>query len=234
MSKQCRICLEENEDLDNLFSPCSCKGTQKYVHKKCLERWRQDNIDNDNYDRCQECRTEYETIEIGNKCFCLKWHIRLLHRFFKKSIFSIFINLLLMSGVGSLGLFIFNKFNLHVNYWEIDNNIFMILYVGNFLLTVLFLVFYSLLSVINYFKNDYNSWISSNYININKIRGMLSFNLFITLLIPYLGFFSSIFVLNLNAVFFIEYFFEKYLNDTTEVIDISKNQTELSELLIVE
>jgi hypothetical protein len=90
------------------------------------------------------------------------------------------------------------------------------------------------LSVINYFKNDYNSWISSNYININKIRGMLSFNLFITLLIPYLGFFSSIFVLNLNAVFFIEYFFEKYLNDTTEVIDISKNQTELSELLIVE
>ena len=72
MSKQCRICLEENEDLDNLFSPCSCTGTQKFVHKKCLERWRQENIKNDNYYRCQECRTEYETIEIGNKCFCLK------------------------------------------------------------------------------------------------------------------------------------------------------------------
>ena len=234
MSKQCRICLEENEDLDDLFSPCSCNGTQKYVHKKCLERWRQENIDNDNYDRCQECRTEYKTKEISKKCFCLKWHIRLFHRFFNKSSSSIFINLLLMFGVGLLGNIIFKILHLNLNFFEIDEYIFINLNIGNFLISGFFLVFYSLLSIINYFNNDFNFWVSSNYLNIHKIHTLFLLNLLFTLLIPYLGFFFGIFILHLNAVFFIEYFFGNYLVDKTQVIDLPKedNITELSELLI--
>ncbi|KAG6760602.1 hypothetical protein POTOM_037125 [Populus tomentosa] len=35
---QCRICLDnEGEDL---IAPCHCKGTQKYVHRSCLDNWR--------------------------------------------------------------------------------------------------------------------------------------------------------------------------------------------------
>ncbi|XP_010273535.1 PREDICTED: uncharacterized protein LOC104609042 isoform X2 [Nelumbo nucifera] len=35
---QCRICLDtEGEDL---IAPCHCKGTQKYVHRSCLDHWR--------------------------------------------------------------------------------------------------------------------------------------------------------------------------------------------------
>ncbi|KAK9823070.1 hypothetical protein WJX81_006746 [Elliptochloris bilobata] len=34
----CRICFEESEQAD-LISPCRCKGTQRYVHLKCLRRW---------------------------------------------------------------------------------------------------------------------------------------------------------------------------------------------------
>ncbi|CAH8372251.1 unnamed protein product [Eruca vesicaria subsp. sativa] len=38
----CRICLEENNSSgdEELISPCMCKGTQKFVHRSCLDRWR--------------------------------------------------------------------------------------------------------------------------------------------------------------------------------------------------
>ena len=38
--KSCRICLgEENEDENELISPCKCSGTMKYIHLKCLQEW---------------------------------------------------------------------------------------------------------------------------------------------------------------------------------------------------
>ena len=40
---QCRICLD-NEG-DDLIAPCNCKGTQKYVHRSCLDNWRSTKID---------------------------------------------------------------------------------------------------------------------------------------------------------------------------------------------
>jgi len=41
--RQCKICLggeEEEDELGRLISPCKCKGTIKYVHLECLNRWR--------------------------------------------------------------------------------------------------------------------------------------------------------------------------------------------------
>lgn len=35
--QQCRICFETD---GTMISPCLCKGTSKYVHTECLERWR--------------------------------------------------------------------------------------------------------------------------------------------------------------------------------------------------
>lgn len=34
----CRICMEESDN-KRLLRPCQCKGTQAFVHKKCLETW---------------------------------------------------------------------------------------------------------------------------------------------------------------------------------------------------
>lgn len=34
----CRYCFSEENEPD-LVSPCKCKGTTKYVHKKCLKEW---------------------------------------------------------------------------------------------------------------------------------------------------------------------------------------------------
>ncbi|KAK6266614.1 hypothetical protein QUC31_017451 [Theobroma cacao] len=35
---ECRICHDEDEDL-NMEIPCSCRGSLKYAHRKCVQRW---------------------------------------------------------------------------------------------------------------------------------------------------------------------------------------------------
>ncbi|XP_019172986.1 PREDICTED: uncharacterized protein LOC109168414 isoform X2 [Ipomoea nil] len=35
---ECRICHDEDEDL-NMEIPCSCRGSLKYVHRRCAQRW---------------------------------------------------------------------------------------------------------------------------------------------------------------------------------------------------
>ena len=54
MPNECRYCLEGG---GLLISPCACSGTNQYVHRECLDRWRSTNPD---YDRiCRECNTPY-------------------------------------------------------------------------------------------------------------------------------------------------------------------------------
>jgi len=48
----CRICYEPN----NLIVPCKCSGTIKYVHKACLDTYR--DISN-NYSKCNTCNFVY-------------------------------------------------------------------------------------------------------------------------------------------------------------------------------
>ncbi|TKY64831.1 E3 ubiquitin ligase SUD1 [Spatholobus suberectus] len=35
---QCRICHDDDAD-SNMDTPCSCRGTLKYAHQKCVQRW---------------------------------------------------------------------------------------------------------------------------------------------------------------------------------------------------
>ena len=57
--KECRICFETYEDeIDKLFSPCRCNGTQKYIHESCLNRWRLENINNEKSKKCEICKTD--------------------------------------------------------------------------------------------------------------------------------------------------------------------------------
>jgi len=37
---QCRICMEEEVCEDELVAPCTCSGTQQWVHPDCLRTWR--------------------------------------------------------------------------------------------------------------------------------------------------------------------------------------------------
>jgi hypothetical protein len=59
MNKECRICLEDINDISNkLITPCLCKGSCRYVHEGCLGIWRK--IDNLNCKTCPTCKYNYK------------------------------------------------------------------------------------------------------------------------------------------------------------------------------
>ncbi|KAG0055874.1 hypothetical protein BGZ83_007163 [Gryganskiella cystojenkinii] len=59
--RRCRICLEgDNEPtLGHLISPCHCKGSSRYIHLKCLERWRELSPRKESFYRCDTCHYHY-------------------------------------------------------------------------------------------------------------------------------------------------------------------------------
>jgi hypothetical protein len=72
--RECRICLDSNiSEKGELISPCACAGSQKYIHRDCLNRWRNGNRDRESYTNCEICKSPY-IIEQG---FPLEtWKIR--------------------------------------------------------------------------------------------------------------------------------------------------------------
>lgn len=71
---ECRICFLK-ESYDNRFiTPCLCKGYSKYIHRKCLNEWREINVGKEAYMKCMECNYEYNIdyeypIEKTNYCY---------------------------------------------------------------------------------------------------------------------------------------------------------------------
>jgi len=59
IDRECRICFELENNEYIFISPCDCKGTSKYVHLECLQKWRKLNRGRYAYDRCMECTKEY-------------------------------------------------------------------------------------------------------------------------------------------------------------------------------
>ena len=57
--RECRICFE-NDNPEDLISPCLCDGTSKWVHRKCLNEWRETNIDKPANTNCMECKYKYK------------------------------------------------------------------------------------------------------------------------------------------------------------------------------
>ena len=59
----CRICLEGSDHTselhaERLISPCSCRGTQGWVHRGCLDQWRATREDRA-FSHCTECHFAY-------------------------------------------------------------------------------------------------------------------------------------------------------------------------------
>ncbi|KAI9085592.1 hypothetical protein K1719_032435 [Acacia pycnantha] len=52
---QCRICHDEDED-SNMETPCSCSGSLKYAHRKCVQRWCNEKGDI----ICEICRQQFK------------------------------------------------------------------------------------------------------------------------------------------------------------------------------
>lgn len=57
---QCRFCFESDGEL---ISPCNCRGTLKYIHIECLQKWRKTlpfNVFNKRDIKCEICHKYYE------------------------------------------------------------------------------------------------------------------------------------------------------------------------------
>lgn len=65
--RYCWVCFAtEEEDLDaggvvEWIMPCNCKGTLRWVHQSCLQRWVDEKQKGNSFRRvqCQQCQTEY-------------------------------------------------------------------------------------------------------------------------------------------------------------------------------
>jgi hypothetical protein len=79
---QCRICLQE-DNIDNLIYPCKCNGYSKYIHRECLNKWR--NMYPDKNDKCDICNY-----------FFMKKGIQLERNRFFKSINNHFLTIILL------------------------------------------------------------------------------------------------------------------------------------------
>jgi len=53
---QCRVCLETGGDL---IAPCQCRGTSKWIHRECLNRWRASRSNPKCLTNCCECGFTY-------------------------------------------------------------------------------------------------------------------------------------------------------------------------------
>lgn len=107
MAFQCRICLDEEENI-RLISPCKCKGSVQYIHVHCFLK----EIRTTYLSRCSICLTKY----------CTKYRImhHLVNKFYvdtreyrpvpkstfdivlSKAILIFFLSLLLLSYVVSM------------------------------------------------------------------------------------------------------------------------------------
>jgi hypothetical protein len=57
--EECRICFDIETEKNKFISPCRCSGTSKFVHIKCINKWRRVNKGKDAYIQCMECRENY-------------------------------------------------------------------------------------------------------------------------------------------------------------------------------
>lgn len=67
----CRICLVEegaadDDGRDELIAPCNCKGTQRWIHRRCLNHWRVLGARSNpqNLTHCRECGFQFRLQKI--------------------------------------------------------------------------------------------------------------------------------------------------------------------------
>eukprot|EP00760_Papus_ankaliazontas_P016909 PhM_4_TR1692/c2_g2_i2/m.19010 len=60
--RMCRICRTSVPRAD-LFAPCRCRGSVKYIHRKCLQQWREMTTNAQNRVRCSECHAPFVIVQ---------------------------------------------------------------------------------------------------------------------------------------------------------------------------
>lgn len=76
-ARTCRICFEsDGSDVNNpsddvWIVPCKCTGSQKWVHTKCLEKWRLTSQKPSALTQCPTCKYDYKFRNSGYENTCI-------------------------------------------------------------------------------------------------------------------------------------------------------------------
>lgn len=80
----CRFCFEEDDPNNRLITPCACRGSQEWLHTRCLALWRERWPPTDQrHTHCPVCMTEWtvpgpRTLNLGKKYIVCSWFYLLL------------------------------------------------------------------------------------------------------------------------------------------------------------
>lgn len=229
--EECRICLEE-DTYDNLISPCYCRGTNKYVHKKCLNQWRALSDNSENIDKCPTCKFNYV---FENTILMSKTRKNIIFNYFTKFIGN---NIILLLLVNALLLLFFSYIIYYINnsnyyilgHYEKDNHFDSLSIVQ--LAIILISAFYFLLFANSYYKSE-NKKILLKYFKRNYIFFQIVLY-FISIICLFLSPLISLLIncIIINALFKI---YLQYLNSINSTIDqevLSLSDDEISEYLL--
>ena len=219
--KMCRICLDSDDETD-LFSPCVCSGSNKFVHRKCLSNWRiLHNIDSDNFNKCDICKTDF-VIKIHNNNFCFKCcNYTNQHR-----IFFFFIMFLINNVILSLLFKFVDYFNITSNiHIGTDKNITN--YIISVILFLSIMIFIFIINDIIFFcknKKTDNQYIKKYYENFAGV-GLFNFILVFLIncasyfVIPICGIIITTMLINIVSLHIFECYIKKNNIDIYEVLE---------------
>ena len=229
---QCRICLEENIDIENLINPCNCNGTHRFVHRECLNKWLEYNVDNINYTRCQECLVDYKYEEV--EAICLINYIKKLHYLIKNCyLINILISYLIFFSLGIV-VYLFSNYitssiSTEVVKYASNNIYFNIPVIGNVTFCIINFSYYLiLLMYLVVFKKKKLDWVNSKDFTCKKIFVISFMDLVISLWSLPFGLLLNLMFTNIYFIYFLEFYFNKYINGKTRIIDISNDDTMLT------
>lgn len=67
--RECRLCLLSDPE-DDLIRPCSCSGSVRYTHRRCLDRWRTVSPHPDSLTTCEICKSRFYIIRKTRNDHC--------------------------------------------------------------------------------------------------------------------------------------------------------------------
>lgn len=118
---QCRICLDDCERSE-VIAPCKCKGSSRWVHRECLDRWRSTREDKA-FSKCTECLSQYRFInpneqnENSNSCSSNTLFMCLVGR--DVAIILVIVSII-VAGLSSLVYELDSKSSLLVNFFHMN------------------------------------------------------------------------------------------------------------------
>ena len=149
--KICRICYNENEQ-NNLINPCKCKGTMKWVHKKCLLKW----LDISKKTNCQQCKYKFKLKETNNNYNFL--HSKKCLNIMTILVYSVFLLITILIN-NSINNFFKKKYKIKINLNSIYNII--------KLQICLFIIVIFFIQLIPFYKNIIYEILYENLYNLN-------------------------------------------------------------------